>query len=336
MNQSVGRRGESFDEAARNWLCGATLSEVNSSSSSSRSGASGGGFNVFGYFGISGHGSSGSAVTDGQFSAWKQQHCTQSDHSMSRSAFEYYAQQTLAPEAIEAWRACKLRQQSLSCWVSPRSASQIEFHYSWNSRDVDLPVVRDFHVIQGTSTPRELGRAEDKVYIGEVTTIVPRDGARDTTIILNIVLAQRFAHNCVAYVPRVPQYVRIAQIMGKWCFSEHKEMELAGWGIPAWEVWGQTGAYEFRVVDFLCRNPKGPYPAGGKSCETYQREERMTRSIPFRPVSSNEFEVKFPDRKWERFRMTDSSRLFYSGDNDDSGYKYVPQSTGDYRLTRCN
>jgi hypothetical protein len=343
LNRSVNQRSTSFAEATRNWMCAASLNEVNRYSSSSDSSSGGGGFNLFGYFGIGAEGASASSVTEGQFEAWKQQNCSQNDYSMNRSAFEFFAQQAVAPAAIEAWRACKLRQQALSCWISPHgTGNQIEFHYNWNGNAVDVPAVKDFDVRQGVSTPQLLKKSGDKIYIGEATEIINRNPTLDTQIRLNIVLSERFAYSCGAYIPMTPPPITTAQIRGRWCFGNALDRYI---GIQ-WQDWLDSGPDTIQIADAHCSSPTmRAAGTAGQICSQIA-QSLMANPMSFRPLSSNEFEiwqyllgpVGTNDRQWIRYRLVTPSQLVILGQGslgDWSGGSYQRRDEQFIQFKRC-
>lgn len=312
LNKTTNQSSTSSAEATRNWLCAASLSEANNYNSSSVSGSGGGKLDVFGLFGIGGQGAGSTSTTEGQFQAWKQQNCVQNDYSKNKSAFEYYAQQALAPAAIEAWRECKLRQQSLNCWISPHgNDTQIEFHYNWNSREIDLPVIQDFNVTRGASVPQPLRQRGEKVFIGESTALVSRVPTQDTFINLNIVRSQRFADSCTAYVPRVPVLITTAQLRGRWCTTDRDWGK--GWEGVVWEDWVDSGPSQLQIAHAQCQDQNRLIRGRMITCGEFA-QAMISRPTSFRAVSASEFEVLFPDahrnrERWERFRMVSSNQL---------------------------
>jgi hypothetical protein len=335
LSKSVSQRNAAHSQAARSWACTTTLSELQNYSASTDSDSSGGGINFLSYIGLSAQGASASSLTNEQFERWKQQNCSQGATDLNRSAYEFFAQQALDPRAISAWRACKLRQESLSCWVSPRGANQIDFHFSWRSSAIDLPIVKEFTVIKGGSIPQQLAQAGDKVFIGEATKVISRETNQDTTISLNVILSQRWTYSCVGFVPRAaavaPPQITVSQIVGKWCrfFSD---------GSPSgWEVWGRASGDRFYVTD------SGNAP-GVKSVTPSRPSGGPVSKYPeftFRPLSINEFEISSTTgrpEEWHRYRATPTA-LIYLGERDvDRNGKETRYQNSDpvwQRLTRC-
>jgi hypothetical protein len=327
LNRSVRASDENFAQAARNWACAASLSEINNAASNATSRSGGGSVQILTYLGIGGHGSGSSSTSTQQFGTWKQQNCSQGGSDMQHSAFEYFAQQSVNVSVVDAWKSCKLRSQNLSCWVSPHG-NQIEFHYNWNSTAIDLPRVRDFTVVRGSSPPETLSPASETIYIGEQTKTISRISTGDTLVTLNIVLSDRYVHSCVGFVPghstlpspaqAIP--VSVATVMGVWC-SEVDSREYT-------EEWVYSDERHFFLKNWECKGDcnKGTFDA--------LKSQRMSAAVQFRPIGTNELEIHYPgDFVWYRWRMTGPNELTNIGTLADGS---IPPASGGSNFRPAN
>jgi hypothetical protein len=224
--------------AQNNWACSASLNDVRNFTSEvqNRAGGGGGSFKLFGLFSVGGEGqgSTGSTVNEQQFELWKRDNCSNATSDQNRSAFEYFAQQSLDPKVIEAWKACKLGQPALSCWLSPQGTAQTVFHYSWRSYMAELPTIIEFTInTDGSEPPLTILEPGTRVYIGEATQVVPRNPNKPVLINFNIRQADRFSYACSSFLPasavppggiRIPlppppsgRESKLSEVLGIWC-----------------------------------------------------------------------------------------------------------------------
>jgi hypothetical protein len=198
----------------------------------------------------------------------------------------------LNPGVIGAWRDCKLKQQDLTCWVSPRGKNQLEFHFNWTSGEVALPVVSDFNLTEGASSAQPIGRAGDQIYIGEGLKVLPRDPAQDSIISLQIVLRERFQFSCVGYVPHDdPPFITVSQLAGKWCQIN------VNW--PHWEMWSVENENTIKTL------AGGPFPL---DAEDYTHHYPYVSTHTFLALSPTDFEIQIDPKDeavfWSRYRAT--------------------------------
>jgi hypothetical protein len=315
MDTSQLQRSSAGAEAARNWACSASLAELKNTSTSRDGSAGGGGLNILNWVGLTGNGSQSSSLTEEQLQRWKASHCSQSSRDMSRSAFEFYAQRALSPKAIDAWKACKLRQPALNCWASPKGDNQIEFHYVWNNNAVEIPTVKSFTAVRGASQPQQLRPVGEKIFIGDDSTNIWRDPRFDTLINISVVHQNRYVYSCVGFVPRVrpiePPRVKISQLMGRWCVRNVRERPE-----PAAETsWALFGAATEDGRFYEVAHQSGPHTVStvllDDNDQPIIRPQRP--EFLFRALSSNEFMMteswKPRPYTWEKYIFTSTNEF---------------------------
>lgn len=208
FNTATGTKKEETANAEFYWACGASLSEARDyvERKTSQSGGGGGSLN-YGVLSIEGGGQSSSSdsLTEEHLKTWKQQNCSEMSSEQSRSAFEYYANASVAGGVVQAWRDCMIAREDLTCWARPYGKN-ILFTRNWRSSEVALPIVVDAHVAIGDAT-QDMWAKGEKVKIGEVSYSIKRNPEEDALFLVDIEHEERFALSCEAYVPAMKQIV---------------------------------------------------------------------------------------------------------------------------------